>query len=105
MQKSPSKLFPLRSVPNGTDNHPPTTHTIKNNVRGAADDQLADSRLSPGTAQARMVSEGLNHSDDSRGQPLRCIGFVQSYVCANFLQPRQSQRRPDDFYRHGGLSS
>ena len=42
---SASQLFPLRSVPNATDNHPPATDTIENNLGSAADDQLANSRL------------------------------------------------------------
>jgi hypothetical protein len=62
------QLFPLRSMPDGTDDDPPATHTIENNVRSAADDQFADSQLGPGAAQAGMVSEGLNHGDDSRGR-------------------------------------
>jgi hypothetical protein len=51
----PSQLFPLRSVPNGTDNHSLAPHTIENNVRSAADDQLADARLGPGAPEARTV--------------------------------------------------
>jgi hypothetical protein len=73
----PSQLFPLRSVPNGTDNHPLAAHTIENNVGSAADDQLADSRLGSGAAQARMVPESFNHGDDSRGQPLRSRASVE----------------------------
>lgn len=83
------QLFPLRSVPNSTDNHPPVTHTIENNVRSATDDQFADSRLSSGAAQARMVSESFNHSNDSCGQPLGCIRLVQRNISANFLKPSQ----------------
>lgn len=100
-----SQLFALRAVPNGTDNHPPPTHTMENNVRSAADDQLADPRLSPGATQARMISESFNNGDDSRGQPLGCVGFVECHVSADLLKARQSQRRPDDLYRHSGPSS
>lgn len=87
--KLASQLFPLRSVPDSTDNHVPVTHAIENNVRSAADDQFADSRLSSGAAQARMVSESFNHSDDSCGQSLGCIRLVQRNISANLLKPRQ----------------
>lgn len=100
-----SQHLPLRSVPNRTNNHSLTTHTIENNIRSAADNQFADSGLSPGASQARMVSESLNHGNDSRGQPLGCVWFIQRHVSPNFLKPRERQRRPDDFYRHGGPSS
>jgi hypothetical protein len=89
-----SQFFPLRSVPNGTDNHPPPTHTIKNNARSAADDQLTDARLSPGAAQARMVSESFNHGDDSSSQPLGRFRLIfsrvnQRHISADFLKPCQ----------------
>jgi hypothetical protein len=59
-----------------TDNHLLATHTIENNVRSAADDQLADSRFGPSAAQMRMVSESFNDGDYSCGQPLRRIRLV-----------------------------
>jgi len=100
-----SKLSPLRSVPDGADNNPPTTYAVQNDIRSAANDQLADSRLGSGPAQAGMVSESFYDGDDSRGQPLRRIRLVPCDVDANLLKPRSRQGRPDDLYRHTGPSS
>jgi hypothetical protein len=100
-----SQLFPLCSVPDGADNNPPTTYAVQNNIGSAANDQLADSRLGSGPAQAGMVSESFYESDDSHGQPLRGIRLVPRHVSANLLKPRPRQGRPDDLYRHSGPSS
>ena len=101
-----SQLFPLRPVPDGADNDPlATPNPVENNIGSAANDQLADSRLGSGPAQAGMVSESFHNGDDSRGQPFRCIRLVPCHVSANLLKPRPRQGRPDDLYRHSGPSS
>lgn len=79
-------------MPDSADNDPPTAYAVQNNIGSAANDQLANSRLCPGPAQARVVPEGLNHGNDSRRQLFCCVRFVERHVSADFLKSRQSER-------------
>lgn len=86
-----------RSVPNRVDDHPIPPDTVKNDIGSASDDELADSWLCADPTEVGMMAQGFHHCNDAHGQSLCCLGFVQCDVCANFLEPKPRQGRPDDF--------
>lgn len=92
-------------MPDSADNNALALHAVQNDVRSVSDDELSDSRLSPGSAQVGMIPESFDHGDNPHGEPFRCLRFITSNVIADFPQAGPRQRRPDNFYWHSASSS
>jgi hypothetical protein len=102
---------PLRTMPDRTQNNPVTANPIENNVRRAADYQLAYFWLDPHASKVRVMPQGFHRRDDSSNEALRRIRLVHGDESSNLPKPRSGQRRPDDvhpgraIYRHRFSSS
>ena len=94
------RIFALGGVPNREDDDALSADAVQNDVRSAANDQLADTGFRAGAAQVRLIAEGFHDSDDAHGEAFRGDGLILRDKGADFLKAGSRQGRPDNFYRH-----
>jgi len=86
-------------VGDGGDYEAVATDAIKDGIRSAADDELADAGLRSDSAEIGMNSQCLGDRNDASGQALGGVRLVHGYEGPNFLKASEGQRRPDDLER------
>ena len=83
----------------GGDYEAVATDAIKDGIRSAADDELADAGFRSDSAEIGMNSQCLDDRNDASGQALGGVRLVRGYEGPNFLKASEGQRRPDDLER------
>lgn len=89
-------LCRLGGVGDGGDDEAVGSDAIEYGIRSAADNEFTDAGLRAGAAEIGMNSQSFDNGNDARGQAFGGVRLVQGDEGANFLEPGQSQGRPDD---------